>query len=79
MLWIEKKPMKLQNMLILLVIAVVFISITIIISFVAPWMTRNIEKEAKTNVMNVAELVAHSSEVIDALEKKGYPGDCCLY
>ncbi|MDR2024304.1 MAG: sensor histidine kinase [Hungatella sp.] len=66
----RKKPMKLQNMLILLVIAVVFISITIIISFVAPWMTRNIEKEAKTNVMNVAELVAHSSEVIDALEKK---------
>ncbi|WP_313155847.1 sensor histidine kinase [Lacrimispora sp.] len=66
----RKKPLKLQTMLSLLVIAVVFVSITIIISFVASWMTRNIEKEAKTNVMNVAELVAHSSEVIDALEKK---------
>ncbi|MFT4004600.1 MAG: sensor histidine kinase [Lacrimispora sp.] len=66
----RKKPLKLRTMLILLVIAVVFVSITIIISFVASWMTRNIEKEAKTNVMNVAELVAHSDEVINALEKK---------
>lgn len=66
----RKKPMKLQTMLSLFVIAVVFISIAIIISFVASWMTRSIEKEAKTNVMNVAELVAHSSEVINALEKK---------
>lgn len=66
----RKKPMKLQSMMILLVIAVVFVSITIIISFVASWMTRNIEKEAKTNVMNVAELVAHSTEVVDALKKK---------
>lgn len=66
----RKKPMKLQTMMMLLVIAVVFVSITIIISFVASWMTRNIEKEARTNVMNVAELVAHSNEVVDALEKK---------
>lgn len=62
--------MKLQTMLSLFVIAVVFVSIAIIISFVASWMTRSIEKEAKTNVMNVAELVAHSSEVIGALGKK---------
>jgi len=40
----------------------VFVSIAINISFVASWMTRNIEKEAKINVMNVAELVAHFSE-----------------
>lgn len=66
----RKKPMKLQTMLSLFVIAVVFVSIAIIISFVASWMTRSIEKEAKTNVMNVAELVAHSSEVIGALGKK---------
>ena len=66
----RKKPMKLQTMMMLLVIAVVFVSITIIITFVATWMTRNIEKEARTNVMNVAELVAHSNEVVDALEKK---------
>lgn len=66
----RKKPMKLQSMMILLIIAVVFVSIAIIISFVASWMTRNIEKEARTNVMNVAELVAHSSEVVDALEKR---------
>lgn len=66
----RKKPMKLQTMMMLLVIAVVFVSITIIISFVASWMTRNIEKEAKTNIMNVAELVARSNEVVEALEKK---------
>ncbi len=66
----RRKTMKLQTMMILLVIAVVFISIAIIIPFVASWMTRNIENEAKTNVMNVAELVAHSNEVVDALEQK---------
>lgn len=65
-----KKSMKLQSKIILLVIAVVFVSITIIISFVASWMTRNIENEARINIMNVAKLVAHSSEVIEALEEQ---------
>ncbi|XER08202.1 Sensor histidine kinase DcuS [Sporomusa rhizae] len=65
-----KKAMKLQTKLTLLVIAVVFVSISIIISFVASWMTGNIESKARTNIMNVAEMVAHSREIINALEAK---------
>lgn len=65
-----KKAMKLQTKLTLLVIAVVFVSISIIISFVASWMTGNIESKARTNIMNVAEMVAHSREIVNALEAK---------
>jgi len=65
-----KKAMKLQTKLTLLVSIVVFVSISIIIFFVASWMTGNIESKARTNIMNVAEMVAHSSEIIDALEAK---------
>ncbi len=65
-----KKTVKLQTKLTLLVIMVVFISIIIIIPFVASWMTGNIESKARTNIMNVAELVAHSTEITTALGAK---------
>jgi two-component system, CitB family, sensor kinase len=65
-----KKAMKLQTKLTILVIIVVFVSITIIIPFVASWMTENIESKARTNIMNVAEMTAHSREIVDALEAK---------
>lgn len=69
-----KKRIKLQTKLTLLVIAVVFVSISIIIPFVASWMTGNIESKAETNIMNVAEMVAHSKEIVDALEAKDPSG-----
>ncbi|WP_097028410.1 ATP-binding protein [Clostridium peptidivorans] len=69
-----KKAMKLQTKITLLIITVVFVSISIIISFVASWMTGNIESKAKTNIMNVAEMVAHSREIVDALEAKDPSG-----
>ncbi|GLC28969.1 ATP-binding protein [Clostridium omnivorum] len=65
-----KKAMKLQTKLTLLIITVVFVSISIIISFVASWITENIESKARTNIMNTAEMIAHSKEVIDALNMK---------
>lgn len=65
-----KKAVKLQTKLTLLVITVVFVSISIIIPFVASWMTGNIESKAETNIMNVAEMVAHSREIVDDLEAK---------
>ncbi|WML32801.1 sensor histidine kinase [Clostridium sp. OS1-26] len=65
-----KKAMKLQTKLTLLIITVVFISISIIIFFVASWTTENIESKARTNIMNVAEMVAHSREMVDALAVK---------
>jgi len=65
-----KKIMKLQTKLTILIIIVVFISISIIIFFITSWMTSNIESEVKTNIMNVAEIVAHSPEIKEALEIK---------
>ncbi|MGL5709433.1 MAG: hypothetical protein ACRCW9_01130, partial [Cetobacterium sp.] len=65
-----KKKMKLQTKLTILIIAVVFISISIITFFVASWINTNIESTAKTNVMNVGEIIANSKQVIDALNEK---------
>lgn len=65
-----KKTMKLRTKLIILIITVVFISIAIITFFVASWMNKDIEGKARTNVMNVAEMVAHSTEIVDALKVK---------
>jgi len=65
-----KKMIKLQTKLTILIIIVVFISISIIIFFVTSWMTSNIQSEVKTNIMNVAEIVAHSPEIKEALEIK---------
>lgn len=62
--------MKLQAKLTILIVAVVFISISIIIFFVTSWMTSNIEGKARTNIMNVAEMVAHSNEIINELKIK---------
>ena len=65
-----RKAMKLQTKITLLIITVVFISISIIMSFVVSWMTGNIENKARTNIMNVAEMMAHSSEILDELKAK---------
>lgn len=65
-----KKAMKLQTKLTLLVIIVVFISISIVVPFVASWMTGNIESKARTNIMNVAKMVAHSREIVNGLKEK---------
>jgi sensor histidine kinase regulating citrate/malate metabolism len=65
-----KKPMKLKTKLTLLIISVVFISISVIIAFVISWMTNNIESKAKTNIINVGEIIAHSTEIRKALENK---------
>lgn len=65
-----KKAIKLQTKLVLLVITVVIVSISIIIFFVTSWMTRNIENKAKTNIMNVAGMIAHSNEIVNSLKIK---------
>ncbi len=65
-----RKAMKLQTKITLLIITVVFISISIIMSFVVSWMTGNIENKARTNIMNVAEMMAHSSEILDEHKAK---------
>lgn len=65
-----KKKIKLQAKLTILIIIVVFISISIVIFFATSWINRNIEETAKINVMNVAEMIANSKEIIDELRIK---------
>lgn len=74
-----RKSIRLQTKITLLVISVVFVSISIIVPFVASWMTGNIENQARTNVMNVAEMVAHNSEIIEELEIKDPKGRIAYY
>ena len=74
-----KRKIKLQTKITLLVTTVVFVSISIIIVFVVSWMTNNIENKAKTNIMNVAEMVAHSKNVIEALGTKDPEGNIASY
>ena len=65
-----KKAIKLQTKITLLIIIVVAISISVIIFFVTSMMTRAIQSKAETNIMNVAEMMAHSKVVISALDKR---------
>ena len=65
-----RRAMKLQTKITMLVIIVVFISISIIMSFAVSWMTGNIENKARTSIMNVAEMMAHSKEIVEQLEIK---------
>ena len=65
-----KKNMKLQTKITILVSTVVFVSIAITIPFVAILITKNIENKARTNIMNVAEIIAHSTEIVTGLETK---------
>ena len=65
-----RKPLKLQTRFTLLVIIVVLISLSIVITFTTSWMTRNIEDEVRTNIINVANMTAHSKEIITELKKK---------
>ena len=65
-----KIKLRLYTKLMLLIIGVVTVSISVIISFVTSWTTENIEEKAKTNIMNVANMVANSDEVIEALRKE---------
>lgn len=65
-----RKVMKLRTKFMLLVIAVVLISLTIVTMLTTSWMTKNIESEVRTNIMNVAEMTAHSKEIITELKRK---------
>lgn len=65
-----RKEMKLQTKITILISAVVFVSISVIIPFAASWMSKNIESKVRTNIMNIAEIIAHSTEIVNALEAK---------
>jgi two-component system CitB family sensor kinase len=65
-----KRKIKLQTKITLLVTTVVFVSIAIIIFFAVTWMTNAIESKAETNLLNVAKMIAHSEEIVNALETK---------
>jgi sensor histidine kinase regulating citrate/malate metabolism len=65
-----QKVMKLRTKFMLLVIIVVLISLSIVTVLTTSWMTKNIENEARTNIMNVGEMTAHSKEIISELKRK---------
>lgn len=74
-----KRKIKLQTKITLLVTTVVFVSISIIIFFAVSWMTNAIESKAETNILNVAKMIAHSEEIVNALETKDPDGHIASY
>lgn len=64
-----KKDMKLQIKITLLTSAIVLVSILVIIPFIISWISSNIEIKSRTNIMNIAEIIAHSEEVVKGVEK----------
>ena len=74
-----RKKIKLHTKITLLVTIVVFVSISIISVFAVSWMTNIIENKAKTNVLNVAKMIAHSEEIVNSLENKDPDGKISLY
>jgi serine phosphatase RsbU (regulator of sigma subunit) len=63
-----KKAMRLQTKITLIIIIVVFTSLSIISFFSISWMTDKIKNEVKANISNIAEMTAHSLYVQSALE-----------
>lgn len=64
-----KKDMKLQTKITLLTSAIVLVSILVIIPFIISWISSNIEIKSRKNIMNIAEIIAHSEEVVKGVEK----------
>lgn len=61
------KPLRLQTKIILLVIAIVSVSVMIMTLFFVEWSVVNVRDKVETNVLNIAQLVAHSDEVRNQL------------
>ncbi|MCG8485552.1 MAG: sensor histidine kinase, partial [Clostridia bacterium] len=64
-----KKTWRLQTKITILVMGVVFISISIIMSFIIPWTSKNVQNKVEVNVMNVARLTAKSANIKEDLSK----------
>ncbi len=66
----KKFHLKLQTKITLLTIVVILLSLGIATSFMMKWAIKNVQQQVKVNVMNVAEIVANSPTISNALEKK---------
>lgn len=69
-----KKTMKLQTKITLLIVSVVFISVTIIIAFSITQTTRSIEEEIRNNILNVAKMTANYADIRVALSENDTQG-----
>jgi two-component system CitB family sensor kinase/two-component system sensor histidine kinase DctS len=61
--------LKLQTKIMLLMIFVVFVSISITVSYISNWRSNEIREEIEANIMNMATIVANSPVVIENLGK----------
>ncbi|WP_202709231.1 DcuS/MalK family sensor histidine kinase [Sporosalibacterium faouarense] len=66
----KKKGVSLQTKIIILIITVIFISLALVGAFVTQWAVNNVQNKVETNVMNVAQIVANSTGIRDALDNK---------
>ncbi|WP_051569382.1 DcuS/MalK family sensor histidine kinase [Alkaliphilus transvaalensis] len=65
----RKLHLKLQVKIIILVTIIVMVSIYTTVFIMNHWVTRNIQKEVEINIMNIAQIVANSPNVITGLSQ----------
>ncbi|MDF2548193.1 MAG: signal transduction histidine kinase regulating citrate/malate metabolism [Anaerosolibacter sp.] len=65
-----KVHLNLQTKIIILTFIIIFMSVTITVSFTSRWVIGNVQDEIETNIMNVAQLVAATPIVINGLSSK---------
>ncbi|MDW7667771.1 MAG: ATP-binding protein [Bacillota bacterium] len=66
----NKKSLSLQTKITILIIIVVLASLFSTAGLIIRWAVNNLQEKAETNIMNVAEIVANTESITDALDKK---------
>lgn len=66
----KKVRIKLQTKITLLIIGIVFISIFSTMFFTNRWVNNNLQREIEKNMMNIAQMISKSPNVIDGLKSK---------
>jgi len=67
---LNKKTLSLKTKITILITIVVLASLFSTAGLIIRWAVNNLQEKVETNIMNVAEIVAHTESITDALDKK---------
>ena len=70
----NKKTLSLKTKITILIIIVVLASLFSTAGLIIRWAVNNLQEKVETNIMNVAEIVAHTESIKEALDKKDPEG-----
>lgn len=70
----NKVNLSLQTKITILIIIVVLISLFSTAGLITRWAVNNLQEKVETNIMNIAEMVANTESITEALDKKDPEG-----